>query len=126
MRYTITRYFKYPGDGYIDPLSKVYTSLEAAVKDLPSTFITGQANSIQLIPTTDDSLSVYVGNRSSDDFVVLTREDNPFFGCSSIVYGISQIKDKNDINDVHGNIYDALFRIVGNYLKSITTQPELF
>jgi len=123
MRYTITRYFKYPGGGYIDPLSKVYTSLEAAVKDLPFTFITGQANSIQLIPTTDDSLSVYVGNWSSVDFVVLTREDNPFFGCSSIMYGISRIKDKNEINF---DIYEVLYKMFGNYLKSVTTQPELF
>lgn len=125
MRYTITRYYKHRG-GYIDPLAIAYSSLEAAVKDTQFSFILGQVNKIQLIPTTDDSLRVYVGNRNTIDIVTITREDNPFFCCGPIMNGVAQIIDKSDINDVHVDIYDALYTMFGNYLKSATTQPELF
>ena len=112
--------------GYIDPLAIVYNSLEAVVRDVPFSFLLGQANKIQLIPTTDDSFRVYEGDHSSIDFVAITREDNAFFCCKSIMNGIAQIVDKSDINDVHDDIYDALYRLFGNYLKSVTTKPELF
>ena len=96
------------------------------MEDVPRSFILGQANKVRLIPTTDDSLRVYAGNHSSIDFVAITREDNAFFCCGPIMNGIAQIIDKSDINDVHVDIYDTLYRLFGNYLKSVTAQPELF
>ena len=120
MRYTVTRYLKGPGGGYVNPLTRIYDSFEATEKKLQYMFITAQSFRPRRIATTDDSLRVWQSDKNPNDFVVMTREDNPFFAFNVIIDPFKWY------DEPFKHYWTPLAVMFNDYLHVVSTAPELF
>ena len=126
MRYTILRYVQTSKDslvGYIDPISTtIYSSFEAAEERLQYLYVMGQSLRSESIDTTDESAHVWKSMRqvSGEDYIIITREDNPFFAAACLVSAFTWYRVPAS------NYWKPLFNTVRDYLVRTTDRPELF
>lgn len=121
MRYNVIKYARTNGlDGFIDTVTTVYDSFIAAEKRLQYLYVSSQSLHSASINTTDKSAHVWRSLKQDNDFVIIVREDNPYFAIASLVSGFTWHQEPAR------RYWEPLFNMIRDYLAKTTDQPELF